>query len=140
MKDASAYRDQLTARLDPSALLLQRITASVRANPKRVAFAEGEEECVIRAAAAFQNAGLGKALLIGRADVIKHAMHHIGIENDTILEICVPHSAKHAQPYIDALYETAAARRTLPRLRADGDQRPQHLCGFDGGGGRCRRE
>jgi len=115
MKDASAYRDQLTARLDPSALLLQRITASVRANPKRVAFAEGEEECVIRAAAAFQNAGLGKALLIGRADVIKHAMHHIGIENDTILEICVPHSAKHAQPYIDALYKRQQRHGALYR-------------------------
>ena len=36
-------------------------------NPKRVVFAEGEEESVIRAAAAFQNSGLGKALLVGRA-------------------------------------------------------------------------
>ena len=63
LKDLASYSDQLSARLDPSALLLQRVTASVRANPKRVVFAEGEEECVIRAAAAFQNAGLGKALL-----------------------------------------------------------------------------
>ncbi len=115
VKDASAYRDQLTARLDPSALLLQRITASVRANPKRVAFAEGEEECVIRAAAAFQNAGLGKALLIGRAEVIKHAMHHIGIEDDTAFEIRVPHSAKHAQPYVDALYKRQQRHGALYR-------------------------
>jgi malate dehydrogenase (oxaloacetate-decarboxylating)(NADP+) len=115
VKDPDAYRDQLSARLDPSALLLQRVTASVRANPKRVAFAEGEEESVIRAAAAFQHAGLGKALLIGRAEIIKQALHKIGIDDDTILEIRVPHSAKQAAPYIDALYKRLQRRGALYR-------------------------
>ena len=77
LKDADTYRYQLSARLDPSAILLQRITSSVRANPKRVVFAEGEEESVIRAALAFQNSGLGKALLVGREDIIK-AGHQTG--------------------------------------------------------------
>ena len=115
LKDVSSYQDALTARLDPSALLLQRVTASVRANPKRVAFAEGEEECVIRAAAAFQNAGLGKALLIGRAEIIKQGMKHIGIEDENFLEIRVPHSAKEAQPYIDLLYKRQQRRGLLYR-------------------------
>ena len=115
LKDADSYRDALSARLDPSALLFQRVTASVRANPKRVAFAEGEEECVIRAAAAFQNAGLGKALLIGRAEIIKQGMKHIGIEDENFLEIRVPHSAKAAQPYIDALYKRQQRRGALYR-------------------------
>ncbi len=79
-----------TARLDPSALLFQRMTASVRANPKRVAFAEGEEESVIRAATAFQNSGLGKALLVGREDVIKAGLRRAGIDEHS-LEIRVPH-------------------------------------------------
>ena len=70
IKDLDAYSFQLSARLDPSAGLFQRITASVRANPKRVVFAEGEEESVIRAAAAFQNSGLGKAILVGREEMI----------------------------------------------------------------------
>src|SRR6476646_626410 len=51
IKDLEAYRFQLSARLDPSAALFQVITSSVRANPKRIVFAEGEEEPVIRAAA-----------------------------------------------------------------------------------------
>src|SRR6202012_6001957 len=50
IKDLDAYSFQLSARLDPSAALFQTITNSVRANPKRVVFAEGEEESVIRAA------------------------------------------------------------------------------------------
>src|SRR6185503_6709642 len=59
IKDMEAYRFQLSARLDPSAALFQVITSSVRANPKRMVFAEGEEEAVIRTAAAYQNSGLG---------------------------------------------------------------------------------
>src|SRR6185312_2798441 len=57
--DLSAYQFQLSARLDPSAGLFQMVTNAVRAKPKRVVFAEGEEDSVIRAAAAFQNSGMG---------------------------------------------------------------------------------
>jgi malate dehydrogenase (oxaloacetate-decarboxylating)(NADP+) len=113
-KDANAYRDQLSARLDPSALLFQTITASVRANPKRVVFAEGEEESVIRAAAAFQNSGLGKALLVGREDIIKSGIVNAGIEESS-LEIRVPHSARAAAPYVAALYKRLQRKGMLYR-------------------------
>jgi malate dehydrogenase (oxaloacetate-decarboxylating)(NADP+) len=103
MKDVDTYRHQLTARLDPSALLFQRLTAAVRANPKRVVFAEGEEDAVIRAAAAFQNAGLGRALLVGREDIIKAGLRRASMD-EHLLEIRAPHSAQDAAPYIEALY------------------------------------
>src|SRR5437764_13476952 len=51
IEDLSAYQFQLSARLDPSAGLFQMVTNAVRAKPRRVVFAEGEEDCVIRAAA-----------------------------------------------------------------------------------------
>jgi malate dehydrogenase (oxaloacetate-decarboxylating)(NADP+) len=104
IKDLDSYSYQLSARLDPSAALFQKITSGVRANPKRVVFAEGEEESVIRAAAAFQNSGLGKALLVGREEVIKAGIKRAGLDSDTHLEIRVPHSAVEATPYVDALY------------------------------------
>ncbi len=62
----------------------------MRANPKRVVFAEGEDEAVIRAAFAFQNSGLGKAVLVGRAEVVRRGFDHIGLAKDA-LEIRVPH-------------------------------------------------
>jgi malate dehydrogenase (oxaloacetate-decarboxylating)(NADP+) len=114
IKDLDAYRFQLSARLDPSAALLQTITSSVRANPKRVVFAEGEEESVIRAAAAFQNSGLGKAILVGREEVVKNGIRRAGIEEHT-LEIRVPHSAQEAAPYIEALYRRLQRRGALYR-------------------------
>jgi malate dehydrogenase (oxaloacetate-decarboxylating)(NADP+) len=114
LKDADSYRHELSARLDPSAALFQKITASVRANPKRVVFAEGEEESVIRAAAAFQNSGLGKAFLVGREDVIKQGIRRAGLD-DGSLEIRVPASARAASPYIEAFYQRTQRQGMLYR-------------------------
>src|SRR5262249_36896685 len=66
--DMEAYREQLRSRLDPVAGLLSNIFTRLRREPKRVVFAEGEEERVIRAAASFVHQGLGTAILIGRED------------------------------------------------------------------------
>jgi malate dehydrogenase (oxaloacetate-decarboxylating)(NADP+) len=114
VKNTDSYRFQLSARLDPSALLFQRVTAAVRANPKRVVFAEGEEDSVIRAAAAFQNSGLGKALLIGREEVIKAGLRREGID-EHLLEIRAPQSPQDAAPYIEALYRRLQRRGQLYR-------------------------
>ena len=114
VKDTDAYRFQLSARLDPSALLFQRVTAAVRANPKRVVFAEGEEASVIRAAAAFQNSGLGKAILIGREEVIKAGLRREGID-EHLLEIRPPQSPQDTAPYIEALYRRLQRRGQLYR-------------------------
>ena len=115
IKDMEAYRNQLSARLDPSASLFQTITASVRANPKRVVFAEGEEEAVIRAAAAFQNSGLGQAILVGREEIIRERIKRLGADTDPPLKVHVPRSAAEAAPYIDALYKRLQRRGVLYR-------------------------
>ncbi|GAA0553246.1 malate dehydrogenase (oxaloacetate-decarboxylating)(NADP+) [Rhizomicrobium palustre] len=112
--DGERYRAELSARLDPSANLFHRLTTSVRANPKRVVFAEGEEPCVVRAAAAFQQAGLGKAILVGRREVVKATIKNAGLE-EADLEIRVPHSAAEAAPYIEALYQRLQRRGALYR-------------------------
>ena len=53
-------RASLSGRLDPTAGALDAIMESVRTNPRRVVFAEGEEEKVVRAAVAYRNAGYGR--------------------------------------------------------------------------------
>jgi malate dehydrogenase (oxaloacetate-decarboxylating)(NADP+) len=112
--DLAAYQFQLSARLDPSAGLFQMVTNAVRAKPKRVVFAEGEEDCVLRAAAAFQNSGMGKAILVGRPDIVKAGFRRAGID-EHLLEIRVPHSAEDAAPYIEALYKRVQRRGALYR-------------------------
>ncbi|HKQ45868.1 MAG TPA: NADP-dependent malic enzyme [Rhizomicrobium sp.] len=112
--DLAAYQFRLSARLDPSAGLFQMVTNAVRAKPKRVVFAEGEEDSVIRAAAAFQNAGMGKALLVGRPDVVKAGLMRAGID-EHLLEVRVPHSAEDAASYTEALYKRIQRRGGLLR-------------------------
>jgi malate dehydrogenase (oxaloacetate-decarboxylating)(NADP+) len=53
--DLKKYAQELSARRDPIASTLQRIYDRVRRQPKRVVFAEGEEEQVMRAAVSFVN-------------------------------------------------------------------------------------
>jgi malate dehydrogenase (oxaloacetate-decarboxylating)(NADP+) len=114
INDLAAYQFQLSARLDPSAGLFQMVTNAVRAKPKRVVFAEGEEDCVIRAAAAFQNSGMGKAILVGRPDVVRAGLKRAGLD-EKLLEIRVPHSAEDAAPYTEALYRRIQRRGGLLR-------------------------
>ena len=110
----AAYAYELSARLDPSAGLFQMVTNAVRSAPKRVVFAEGEEDSVIRAAAAFQNSGLGNAILVGRVEVIKAGMQRAGLD-ENLLEIRVPRSAQESGAYTEALYQRIQRRGGLHR-------------------------
>jgi malate dehydrogenase (oxaloacetate-decarboxylating)(NADP+) len=102
--DMDAYRAQLSARLDPAISNLQFIFARVSANPKRVVFAEGEEERVIRAAVAYRNAGYGTPLLIGREDRVRETMSRLGIDANGGLEIHNARLSVHNKKYADFLY------------------------------------
>lgn len=67
--DMAAYRQSLRARLNPTTSVLSLAYEGARANPKRVIFAEGEEEVVLRAAIAFKEGGYGTPVLVGRESV-----------------------------------------------------------------------
>jgi len=113
LEEPERYRLDLSARLDPSANLLQSVAARVRANPKRVVFAEGEEDAVIRAAAAFQASGLGRAILVGREEIVKAGLHKAGA--DDAIEIRTPQIANETAAYADALYKRLQRRGSLYR-------------------------
>lgn len=102
--DLEAYKATLSARLDPVAGTLQTIFNKVRQNPKRVVFAEGEEEQVIRAANAFYNAGLGQPVLIGRTEEIMEGFKAAGIEYREQIEIDNAAVSGRNTEYADFLY------------------------------------
>ena len=81
--DMRGYKAQLSARRDPVAGTLNRIFERVRRFPKRVVFAEGEEEQVIRAAVSFVNQGLGTAILVGREERVYETARLAGIDLET---------------------------------------------------------
>ena len=105
ISDMPAYRRQLATRRDPTAAALQLIFEAVRANPRRVVFAEGEEEKVIRAAINFRDAGYGKPVLIGREERISQTMEAIGFGKSVAgLEIHNARLSTDNRRYSDFLY------------------------------------
>ena len=70
IEDFDAYRQGLRARLNPTTSVLSLAYEGARAHPKRVIFAEGEEEVVLRAAIAFREGGYGTPVLVGRESVL----------------------------------------------------------------------
>ncbi|MBL4692906.1 MAG: NADP-dependent malic enzyme [Magnetovibrio sp.] len=103
--DMEAYKNELTARLDPTAPCLQAIFQETQANPKRVVFAEGEDGKSIRAAQAFFNAGYGTPILVGRESLITAKMKELGLPNLDGVEIINAAISKNTDLYTDVLYE-----------------------------------
>ncbi|GAB5375121.1 MAG: NADP-dependent malic enzyme [Acuticoccus sp.] len=98
------YAEELSARRDPVAGSLSRIFTKVRQSPRRVVFAEGEEEAVIRAAASFVNQELGTAILIGREETVRQSAFDAGIELRRGLEIQNARVNRRTTDYAQFLY------------------------------------
>jgi malate dehydrogenase (oxaloacetate-decarboxylating)(NADP+) len=113
--DMDAYREQLRSRRDPIAGTLVQIFARLRRQPRRVVFAEGEEEQVIRAAASFVHQGLGTALLCGREDRVRETARDTGIELGDGMEIVNARLSTRNAQYINYLYERLQRRGFLLR-------------------------
>ena len=120
IEDLERYRRDLSARLDPTASTLQVIFDRISANRKRVVFAEGEEEKVIRAAMAFRNAGYGQPILVGREHRIRETIEKLGLEGAEDIPVTNAKVSDHNEQYIDFLYKKlqreGALRRDCQRM------------------------
>jgi malate dehydrogenase (oxaloacetate-decarboxylating)(NADP+) len=115
LADLRRYARELSGRLDPTAGALDAIMESVRANPKRVVFAEGEEETTVRAAVAYRNAGYGTPVLIGREDRVKATMASLGLGMADGLEIHNARLSHKNREYMEFLYKRLQRRGFLQR-------------------------
>jgi len=102
--DLDAYRHSLRARLDPTAGSLDLIFEAVRNNPRRVAFAEGEEERMIRAALQFKAAGYGTPVLIAREEIVREKMKAMNLPDEGGIEIHNARLSSNNEKYKDYLY------------------------------------
>ncbi len=102
--DMALYKVQLSARRDPIVGTLQRIFQRVQRTPKRVVFAEGEEEQMIRAAASFVSRKLGTAILIGREETVRASAERAGIDLREGVEINNARLSTRNAEYTDFLY------------------------------------
>jgi malate dehydrogenase (oxaloacetate-decarboxylating)(NADP+) len=113
--DMDTYRQQLRTRRDPIAGVLQQVFERLHRSPKRVVFAEGEEEQVIRAAASFVHQGLGTAHLVGREERVRETARNLGVELGDGIEIINARLSRRNADYAAYLYERLQRRGYLIR-------------------------
>jgi malate dehydrogenase (oxaloacetate-decarboxylating)(NADP+) len=113
--DMVAYKKSLARRQDPTAAILQGISATVQEQPKTIVFAEGEEPAVIRAAQSFQQRGLGKAILIGREKPIYDNMKLLGVEKPESLTVLNARLFDRNAEFTEYLYKRLQRKGFLRR-------------------------
>ena len=113
--DLEIYKDQLTNRLDPTMSLMQGINAKVRKNPKRVIFAEGEDENMLKAAIEFGRNKLGTPILIGAEKRIKEQLKNIGLDENYKIEIVNSKDKDKREKYVKHLYKRLQREGQLER-------------------------
>ncbi len=115
LADLRRYERELSARLDSTANALDAISERVRAQPRRVVFAEGEEEKIVRAAVQFRNGGYGTPVLIGREDRVRATMASLGLGMGEGIEILNARLSTNNRKYVDFLYGRLQRRGYLQR-------------------------
>ena len=118
--DMDAYRDRLSAWLDPAASSLQIIMNRSRQNGKRMVFAEGEQEQVIRAAIAYKDLGLGEPVLIGTEHIVRERMDELGLEGRSDIEIYDTRQSAARDGYAEFFVSTLATARAVEKVTAQG--------------------
>ena len=115
IKKMKTYGRTLAGRLDPTASNVQAIYDTVRQRPRRVAFAEGEDEKAIRAALAYRNAGLGEPILIGREDTVRAKIAELGLSQAEDIQIHNARLDERREQYIEFLYKRLQRSGSLYR-------------------------
>ncbi|MCK0070084.1 MULTISPECIES: NADP-dependent malic enzyme [Kordiimonas] len=115
IEDMAAYEVELSARLDPTAGTLSGMFEDLkRREPRRVVFAEAEEEKVLRAAVGFKAAGYGIPVLVGYEAPIREKLREMGVD-DKAFEIKNASNTDRTQAYVDYMYERLNRRGYLLR-------------------------
>ena len=79
LADLEAYRASLTQFVYHSGLIMKPLFSAAKASPRRVVYAEGEDERVLRATQVVVDEGLAKPILIGRPQVLESRIERLGL-------------------------------------------------------------
>ena len=112
--DMAAYRQSLKGRLNPTTSVLTSAYEVAKANPKRVVFAEAEEEVVLRAAIQFRDLGYGIPVLVGRNEVYDK-LKALGVRDPESFELHNSVNSPLVPEMVDTLYSRLQRRGHLRR-------------------------
>ncbi len=116
--DMDAYRERLMNFVFRTGLVMKPVFERAKADPRRVVYAEGEEETVLRAVQTVVDERLARPILIGRPDVIAARIKRIGlrIRPGIDFELCNIHSDPRFPDYWQQYYALMRRRGVTPSL------------------------
>nr|WP_274424077.1 NADP-dependent malic enzyme [Chelativorans sp. YIM 93263] len=150
IEDMDAYLDRLNRFVFRSGLVMKPVfSAAKQAGRKRVIYADGEDERVLRAAQVVLEEGLAEPIIIGRPQVVETRLERYGlkIRPGKDFEIINPEDDPRYRAYVDLLIRIAGRRgvttevaRTLVRtnttviaaLAMMRDEADAMICGLEG--------
>lgn len=115
IEDFDAYRTELKARLNPTTGALTSVYQQVKENPKRVVFAEAENEVVLRAAIQYRDFGYGTPVLVGRTQAVHNLLTELGVGDPDSFEIHNSAVSPLVPEMVAYLYERLQRRGFLER-------------------------
>jgi malate dehydrogenase (oxaloacetate-decarboxylating)(NADP+) len=125
--DFDAYREKLTHFVYQSGLLMKPVFQAAKRSPRRIVFAEGEDERVLRAVQVVLDEGLARPILIGRPAVLARRIERYGlrIEPGTDFEVVNPEHDSRYRDYWTEYYRLTA-RKGVSQQYAKIEMRRRH--------------
>src|SRR3954453_3022943 len=114
--DFTAYRRELERFVFRSGYLMRPMFEAAKSAPRRVAYAEGEDERVLRAVQTVLDEGIAEPVLIGRREVIEGRAKAMGLRMDfsESVEIIDPATDQARYAPLVELYQKKVGRRGVP--------------------------
>ncbi|OAN80614.1 malate dehydrogenase [Sulfitobacter sp. EhC04] len=118
IEDLEAYKRKLDGSVFKSALLMRPVFEAARVSPRRLVFAEGEDERVLRAAQAIIEETVETPILIGRPDVIEKRIEQAGLNlrlGDNV-DLVNPENDPRYRDYWETYHNLMARRGVSPDI------------------------
>ncbi|WP_417676082.1 NADP-dependent malic enzyme [Roseibium sp.] len=115
IEDFTAYLDRLNRFVFRSGLIMKPIIQAATQDPKRIIYAEGEDERVLRAAQVLMEDNIARPILVGRPDVLQARCERFGlkIRPGEDFEFINPQDDPRYRDYVDE-YFSCVGRKGLP--------------------------
>ncbi len=114
--DFNAYMDRLNRFVFRSGLLMKPIVAGAKRAPKRVIYADGEDERVLRACQVLIEERIAEPILVGRPGIIERACEKFGlkIRPGDDLAVVDPHDDPRYRDYVDLYFDLVGRKGVTP--------------------------
>ncbi|WP_340287846.1 NADP-dependent malic enzyme [Sulfitobacter pontiacus] len=118
IKDLAAYRHKLDSSVFKSSMLMRPVFEAARVAPRRIVFAEGEDERVLRAAQAMVEETKERPILIGRPEVIERRIEKAGltIKLGETVDLVNPENDPRYRDYWETYHNLMARRGVSPDI------------------------